>query len=88
MLQSDSQPRPNILQGTDALIAWHLGNHKHGTMARLLDKSPQNFSARKLLEAMIAEIEKNLQQAWHLSRGDSPKIVLGESTENGRIASR
>jgi len=74
----------HILCGTDELIGKQLGNHKHGTVGKRLNKAPLNFNPRKLLEAMIAEIENNLERAWKLSRRQPPEVVLGKSAQNWR----
>lgn len=73
-----------ILHGTDQLIDEQLGNYKHGSVGKTLSMAPETFSPRKLLEEMIAEIEKNLERAWKLSRKQPPEVVLGKSTENWR----
>lgn len=69
-----------ILLGTDRIIDKQLGNHKHGSVGLALTEAPHNFSSKKLLEEMIIQIEKNLNEARHPSSG----IVLGKSIENWR----
>jgi hypothetical protein len=84
MSMSDLTKITQILQGTDELIDKQLGNHKQGTIGMRLDKAPQNFSTRKLLEDMISKIENNLEKSWKSSRQQSPEVVLGKSAENWR----